>query len=296
MTMTSVNRIDYAKLVVESLVPLVERIGTPVQMLGFRGVALEARINGIAIMLSRAGNASSFGGSGGNLLDLWGAEGGKVLSVRWDPFKLVRFERGPWTETIDAVIALRGNGLKQAAIGASDPRVTGPAKAPFGGHLKLNLLPAMGMVRHIVVDRSDVEACNTDDLVQVLSPLVADAEAAWKLRGKLSISFHGYDEDPRALYTVPDVRKFVARVNAVWPHWFFFLNQVDHSIKLIAACLCELSRVEPSGWQLAPPHLAYFLETGMASLEQIFERHRFPPDQHRAIVEGVIEYLRAELG
>lgn len=72
----------------------------------------------------------------------------------------------------------------------------------------------MGMVRHIVVDRSDVEACNTDDPVQMLSPLVADAEAAWKLRGKLSISFHGYDEDPRALYTAPDVRKFVPRVNA----------------------------------------------------------------------------------
>ncbi len=294
--MTSVNRIDYAKLVVESLVPLVERIGTPVQMLGFRGRALEARINGIAVMLSRAGHAPLFSGSGGNLLDLWGAEGGKVLSVRWDPFKLVRFERGPWTETIDAVIAMRGNGLEQTAVGATDPRATGRPKAPFSGHPKLNLLPAMGMVRHIVVDRRDVEACNTDELLQMLSPLVADAEAAWELRGKLSISFHGYDEDPRALYTVPDVRKFVSRVNAVWPHWFFFLNQIDHSIKLIAACLCELSRVEPSGWQLAPPHLAYFLETGMASLEQMFERHRFPPDQHRAIVEGVIEYLRAELG
>ena len=294
--MTSANRVDYAKLVVESLMPLVERIGKPVQTLGFRGGAREARINGIAILLLRAGPAFSVGASGGNLLELFDAEGGKVFSVRWDPFKLVRFERGPWMETIDAIIAMRGNVLEQAAVGARDPRAAGIDKASASEPRSMNLLPAMGMVRHIVVDRSDVEACNTDGLVQMLSPLVADAEAAWELRGKLSISFHGYDEDPRALYTVPEVRKFVARVHAVWPHWFFFLNQIDHSIKLVAACLCELNRVEPGGWQLAPPHLEYFLDSGMAVLEQIFERHRFPPDQHRAIVEGVIEYLCAELG
>ena len=130
----------------------------------------------------------------------------------------------------------------------------------------------------------------------MLGPLVADRDAAWTLRGRLSISFHGYDDDPRALYTVAEVRKFVVRVHTAWPYWFFFLNQIDHSIKLVAACLCELQRVEPGGWQLAPPDLACFLEDGMAALEQLFERHRFPPDRHRATVEGVIEYLRAELG
>ena len=296
MKMTSVNRIGYARNVVESLVPLVERIGKRVEMPGFGGRALEARINGIAIMLSRFDLAPSIGEASGNLLDLCNAEGGKVLSVRWEPFKLIRFERGQWIETIDAVLAMRGKGLSATATPASDVRlpglpVTGPAL-----HQKLNLLPAMGMVRHIVVDRSDVEAGNVAELVAMLSPLVADRDAAWAFRGRLSISFHGYDDDPRALYTVAEVRTFVARVHTAWPHWFFFLNQVDHSIKLVAACLCELRRVEPNGWQLAPPDLACFLEDGMVALEQLFERHRFPLDQRRATVEGVIEYLRAELG
>lgn len=294
--MTSVNRIGYARNVVESLVPLVERIGKRVEMPGFGGRALEARINGIAILLSRFGSPSSAGGAGGNLLDLWKAEGGKVLSVRWEPFNLIRFESGPWMETIDAVIAMRGSGLKAASTSASDVRRPG---LPFAGarlHQKLNLVPAMGLIRQIVVDRSDVEAGSVGDLGAMLGPLVADRDAAWAFRGRLSISFHGYDDDPQALYTVAEVRTFVARIHSVWPYWLFFLNQIDHSIKLIAACLCELHRVDPGGWQLAPPDLARFLESGMAALEQLFERHHFPLDQRRATVEGVIEYLRAELG
>ena len=123
--------------------------------------------------------------------------------------------------------------------------------------------------------------------VDVLLPLVEQ-------RGSpASIS---YSHERRSIFMVPEVRESVARIHAAWPYWFFFLNQVDHSIKIVAACLCDMKRVQPASWRLSQADLMRFVGEGMTAMGDLAKRYQFDEAEMDAIATGVFQYLHAELG
>ncbi len=133
-------------------------------------------------------------------------------------------------------------------------------------------------------------------VLEFLRSISSDAPSAWRMRGQLSISFDGYSHERRSIFTVPEVREFVARIHAAWPYWFFFLNQVDHSIKVVAACLCDMKRVEPASWRLSQADLMRFVGEGMTAMGDLAKRYKFDEAEMDAIATGVFQYLHAELG
>ena len=42
-----------------------------------------------------------------------------------------------------------------------------------------------------------------------LSRVLADRNSVQRYRGRVDLSFHGYSSDPRELYEIPEVRKFL---------------------------------------------------------------------------------------
>ena len=104
--------------------------------------------------------------------------------------------------------------------------------------LRHDLQPGVNEPVILMVSRTAVER---DDLASVLGRLKllsATREDSWLYRGQLSIVFEGYEDDPRELVDLPEVRRFVARLQAAWPYWAFFFNQLDSTISLWLACLC----------------------------------------------------------
>lgn len=55
----------------------------------------------------------------------------------------------------------------------------------------------------------------------------------------------GYNDDPREIFEISEVRAFIKGLDAQWPYWFFFLSQADDSIKLLESCLCDTIEVIP---------------------------------------------------
>lgn len=290
------NRFEFAKFAVDLLLPLVEQRGVPLSLGHPSMESMELKVNGLVVMRSQSIVHEWSKREPLLLLDIWPVGGNKVLSVSMPPFKVVSFKPGAWMDLVTALaeqttLAGPGEGNEPTTQRHSTRRADRPGMEP-----RLDLRPAPKEIWHLVVPRRDVEAGNVASLLSYLKTLSSDSATAWQMRGRVSISFDGYSDERRSIFTVPEVRTFVAKVNAAWPYWFFFLNQVDHSIKVVAACLCDMRRVEPASWKLSQADLMRFVGVGMTAMGDLGKRYRFDEAEMDAIATGVFQYLHAELG
>jgi hypothetical protein len=86
----------------------------------------------------------------------------------------------------------------------------------------------------IVVARADVERCNIAATLEALRQLTRSPETIRSRRGRVDIAFHGYDSDRRELFEIPEVRSFVAALDAAFPYWLFFLTKQGTGLHAIA--------------------------------------------------------------
>jgi len=62
-------------------------------------------------------------------------------------------------------------------------------------------------------------------------------------RGGIVISFSGYDDDPRELYEIPEVRKYVSALDAAFPYLFYFCSLSNPTLRVFAMCTCKVTKV-----------------------------------------------------
>lgn len=290
------NRVKFAKFAVDLLLPIVEQRGVPLSLGHPSMESLELKINGLVVMRSQSIVHEWSTRQRQLLLDIWPVGGNKVLSVSLPPFRVVSFKPGAW---MNLVTALAGQNSIAGNVEDREPTTQRPASQAARGpemEPRIDLRPAPKEIWHLVVPRRSVEAGDVSSVLLYLRSISSDASCAWEMRGRISISFDGYSHERRSIFTVPEVREFVARVHAAWPYWFFFLNQVDHSIKVVAACLCDMKRVEPASWRLSQADLMRFVGEGMTAMGDLAKRYEFDEAEMDAIATGVFQYLHAELG
>jgi hypothetical protein len=116
------------------------------------------------------------------------------------------------------------------------------------------------------VDRRDVERCDVEPTLRTLSQLVRDRWTVLNFRSRLSLGFFGYDDDPRELYEIQEVRRFAAELDRKFPFWLYFLNLRDGALALIFLCVCRSS----------------IGSNGMLVLEK-GEREKFLVDHYKAV-------------
>jgi hypothetical protein len=93
------------------------------------------------------------------------------------------------------------------------------------------------------VSRKQVEDCDIDDLLKSLSVYLKNKENVIKGREKTAISFSGYDDDPRELYEIPEVRKYVSALDAAFPYLFYFCSLSYPTLRVFAMCTCKVTKV-----------------------------------------------------
>jgi len=146
-----------------------------------------------------------------------------------------------------------------------------------------------------MIGRSAVEQNDVAAVLGQLRLLGATREDCWLFRGQLSIAFDGYEMDPRELIEIPEVRAFVASLHAVWPYWAFFLNQLDHTINLWAACLCGDAFPGAGQVQIDVQKLKALLIQGFEGMTELFVRHDFPEKALFVQSEGLASMIN-EIG
>lgn len=137
----------------------------------------------------------------------------------------------------------------------------------------------------------EVEAGDAGAAVRRLTSLFDTPEAIWRYRGQVALVVDGYNDDPRELVDVPEVRAFLIEFTQQWPYWAFFFNQVDDSIKLLSSCLCASRFLGHGQIEIDAEKLRRFLLTGFAAMNSIFDDHGFPESVLKEMSDGVIEVI-----
>lgn len=136
-----------------------------------------------------------------------------------------------------------------------------------------------------VISRQQVEALDLDESLDFLHSLVPTAHPhhAWAYKGRLSLVIAGYETDPRELFEIPEVCRYLRALDEQWPFWLFFFNQVDDSIKLIALCLASSIEVVPGAAHINPDDLRRFMERAFTAVNYLFESYGFPESENEAL-------------
>src|ERR1017187_9114758 len=103
---------------------------------------------------------------------------------------------------------------------------------------RFDLRPGLKDLVVLLISRRAVEAMDIDSVTKSLGILLATREDVAFYRGQMALVLDGWDEDPRALVDIPQVRTFLRAFNDAWPYWAYFFNQVDDSIMILGSCVC----------------------------------------------------------
>lgn len=124
----------------------------------------------------------------------------------------------------------------------------------------------------IVVERRDVETGTLEPTLNVLQQLLVNPATVRRFGDRLDLRFAGYDDDPRELHQIEEVRKFVRLLDKAFPFWFYFINLGMGILIIIQLCLCRYTIREDGCFDSDPLDLADFLNQHFGAMNWLIEK------------------------
>lgn len=113
----------------------------------------------------------------------------------------------------------------------------------------------------LVITRKEVESGSIGSVLERLHVLTDTRENTLLYRESLVFQVDGYDDDPRELAEIPEVRAYFHRLAVEWPHWLWFLVRGCGAIPLLLALLCEVRMVRTKGRNAVGGYATEFAST-----------------------------------
>lgn len=156
---------------------------------------------------------------------------------------------------------------------------------------RIDLRPGVTEPVVLLISRREIESGDITSVISRLKPFLASRDDAWLYRGQMTLVIDGYDNDPRELVDIHQVRVFLRRLDEEWPYWAYFFNQVDDTIKLYLSCLCGTDFPGGGAVELDTKKLQEVLMDGFTVMNSVFDRFSFPESELETQSRGVIEMI-----
>ena len=157
---------------------------------------------------------------------------------------------------------------------------------------RIDLRPGVSEPVVLMISRREVEAADLASVLSRLKVFLATREDAWLYRGQMTLVVDGYNNDPRELVDIPEVRALLRGLEAEWPYWAYFFNQVDDSIKLLLSCVAGCRFLGRGAVEMDADLVASALARGFGGMNIVFERFGFPEDELEKMSNGLVEVLQ----
>lgn len=123
------------------------------------------------------------------------------------------------------------------------------------GGIEMRIVDADGLADNtdsavliLMVTREEIANLNLASALERLHVLTDNAENVRRYKASLIFQVDGYEDDPRELCEIPDVRAFFQALTRSWPHFLWFAHRDVGAIGLLLALLCQVSIVRsPEG-------------------------------------------------
>lgn len=144
----------------------------------------------------------------------------------------------------------------------------------------------------VTISRNEVIAGDVSAATSVLAGLTKTPDTARSMFERVDVSFHGYDQDTRELFEIPEVRDFVYKLDDVFPFWLFFLSKQNLGLQAIALCFLPPFLTEQAKKAVLPQHLERLLnKRWWPAMNQICEFVGFTEDDIEQLSERVMRYF-----
>lgn len=157
---------------------------------------------------------------------------------------------------------------------------------------RMDLRPGVQEPVVLLISRREVEQADLPSVLSRLKVFLATREDAWRYRGQMTLVVDGYNHDPRELVDIPEVRTLLRRLEAEWPYWAFFFNQVDDSIKLLLSCVAGSRYLGDGAVEMDADLVAAAMARAFGGMNSVFERFNFPEDELELMSRGFVEVLQ----
>lgn len=97
------------------------------------------------------------------------------------------------------------------------------------------------------ISREQIVSGNYAKTLERLMILTDTRENVLRYRESVFLQITGYDEDPRELPEIPEVRSFFVNLTNEWPNWLWFLGRETGLISLMMSLLCDCKIHSASG-------------------------------------------------
>lgn len=84
-----------------------------------------------------------------------------------------------------------------------------------------------------MVHKDDVLLCDFTGINDIIERLSQNSDALIKNKGCLEVFISGFDDDPREVFTVPEVRRWYAESIKAGIPWFYFLSNNNNGMSLL---------------------------------------------------------------
>ena len=98
------------------------------------------------------------------------------------------------------------------------------------------------------------------------------------MMGGMVMCIDGYDDDPREIHTIPEVRRFYSAFHEAWPYWLYFCNLDQDAFKMMVFCCMKsftafkVDNLEQCAVQCDPMEVAAFIAQDFAPINLMCER------------------------
>jgi len=157
---------------------------------------------------------------------------------------------------------------------------------------RVDLRPGVQEPVVLLISRREVEQADLPSVLSRLKVFLATREDAWRYRGQMTLVVDGYNDDPRELVDIPEVRSLLRRLEVEWPYWAFFFNQVDDSIKLLLSCVAGSRYLGRGAVEMDADLVAAAMARAFGGMNAVFERFNFPEDELELMSRGFVEVLQ----
>jgi hypothetical protein len=144
----------------------------------------------------------------------------------------------------------------------------------------------------VTISRDEVNARNVSAPLSVLSRFIETPEISREMCERVDVAFHGYDEDSRELFEIPEVRDFVYALDEKFPFWLFFLNKKYMGLQAISLCFLPPYLTPQAKQEEYPKRIDQLLQNRwFPAMNQVCEYAGLTEDQIEELTERVFVYL-----
>jgi hypothetical protein len=136
--------------------------------------------------------------------------------------------------------------------------------------------------------RKMIERCDPSLLVEAIE-IMQTQRGIRNCYNLITLIFTGYDDDPRDLHYIPEVRRYVQELEKKFRNWFYFFDKSNEVLKVLTLCVCRVIR-EDGGAHPHPEDFQKFLYFHFVNLNELCEKHDISLETIDLITNDIRKY------